>query len=206
MEDKKRNEDIFKKYRTFIERYISLDDEEWELFRSTRSIKVFQKGDVILQQGDVCGELYFITEGLARGFMIDEKGRDFTWSIFFNDPNATVNNLFITDYKSFVRQEASSMQIEALEDTEAVVVSYEDLVSLSGKSEKGIEFTKLMAQEAYCYLHDLVIQRQIKSAQERFDLLMQKTPFLLEKVPQYHIATFLGITPQHLSRLKKSYG
>jgi uncharacterized protein YerC len=62
-----------------------------------------------------------------------------------------------------------------------------------------------MSEEAYTYLHDLVVERETKSATERFENFVEKTPFLLEKVPQYHIATFLGITPQHLSRLKKEY-
>lgn len=60
-----------------------------------------------------------------------------------------------------------------------------------------------MGQEAYSYLHNLIIQRQTLTAKERFEEFIKNTPHLLDKVPQYHIATFLGITPQHLSRLKK---
>jgi len=62
-----------------------------------------------------------------------------------------------------------------------------------------------MSQEAYSYLHKQTIDRQIQSAEERFEEFMQKTPYLLEKVPQYHIASFLGVTPQYLSGLKKRY-
>ena len=62
-----------------------------------------------------------------------------------------------------------------------------------------------MAQEAYSYLHILTIQRQTLTASERFEYFIKQTPHLLDKVPQYHIATLLGITPQHLSRLKKKY-
>jgi hypothetical protein len=63
----------------------------------------------------------------------------------------------------------------------------------------------LISQEAYTYLHNSIIIRQTKTAKERFENFISETPYLLEKVPQYHIATFLGITPQHLSRLKKEY-
>ena len=62
-----------------------------------------------------------------------------------------------------------------------------------------------MAEEAYSYLHTRVIERESKSAKERFIDFIKKTPHLLDKVPQYHIASFLGITPQHLSRLKKEF-
>ena len=196
---------MFEQYGEFIKNHISFNKIEWNLFKTRLSIKEFKKGDVILAQGDICKELYFINSGLARGFMIDENGKDFTWSIFFNDKNASVINLFVTDYKSFLHQNVSSIQIEALEDTQVVVKSYEDVQFIYNSLKKGERFGRLMGEEAYTYLHNLVIERQSKSATERFENFVEKTPFLLEKVPQYHIATFLGITPQHLSRLKKAY-
>jgi CRP-like cAMP-binding protein len=196
---------MFDKYGDFIKNYISFNIVEWTLFKSRLAIKKFQKGDVILSQGDVCKELYFINSGLARGFIIDENGKDFTWSIFFNDKNASMTNIFVTDYRSFLHQSASTIQIEALEETEIVAVSYENVQFLYNTLKKGERFGRLMSEEAYTYLHDLVVERETKSATERFENFVEKTPFLLEKVPQYHIATFLGITPQHLSRLKKEY-
>lgn len=187
-----------------MQRYISINMIEWSFFQSKLSIKEFKKGETILYQGDVCKEICFINSGLARGFIIDESGKDFTWSIFFNDKDASMTNLFVVDYKSFLRKEPSSIQIEVLEDTQLVATSYENLQMLYNL-KKGERFGRLMAQEAYCYTHNLIVSRQLQSAKERFEQFMQTTPFLLEKVPQYHIATFLGITPQHLSRLKKEY-
>ena len=95
------------------------------------------------------------------------------------------------------------MSFEILEDCEVVVSSYKDTQFLYDHLKKGDRFGRLMSQEAYSYLHHYFIGRQTLSAKERFDDFMSKTPFLLEKVPQYHIASLLGITPQHLSRLKK---
>lgn len=188
-----------------MQQYISFDMIEWAFCQSRLFMKEFKKGEVILYQGDVCKELYFINSGLARGFMIDESGKDFTWSIFFNDQNASMTNLFVVDYKSFLRKEPSSIQIEVLEDTELIAVSYDNVQALYNNMKTGDRFGRLMAQEAYCYTHNLIVSRQLQSAKERFEEFMKQTPFLLEKVPQYHIATFLGITPQHLSRLKKEY-
>ncbi|MBU0632503.1 Crp/Fnr family transcriptional regulator [bacterium] len=196
---------MFDRYEDFIKGYISFNIVEWTLFKSRLTLKEFKKGDVILHQGDVCKELYFINGGLARGFVIDESGKDFTWSIFFNDKNASVTNLFVTDYRSFLHQNASTIQIEALENTQIISVSYENVQFLYNNLKKGERFGRLMSEEAYAYLHNLVVERQTKSARERFENFVEKTPFLLEKVPQYHIATFLGITPQHLSRLKKEH-
>ncbi len=196
---------MFNSYKNFIQQYLKLNAIEWQLFEPRLSIKRYKAGDIILHQGDICRELYFINSGLARGFIIDENGKDYTWSIFFNDPNAHMSNLFVTNYDSFLHQKSSDIHIEALEDTTLVVTTYQDVQFSYNTLQKGERFGRLMAEEAYSYLHQQIINRQTKSAKERFEDFLKQTPYLLHKVPQYHIATFLGITPQHLSRLKKEY-
>jgi CRP-like cAMP-binding protein len=197
--------EMFEKYKEFIKKYISFNIIEWKLFSSKLTIKEFKKGEVILHQGEICEELYFINHGLARAYIIDESGKDFTWSIFFNDENSNMTNLFIVDYDSFLHQKPSSVHIEALEDIQVVVNRYEDVQFLYDKLKKGERFGRLMGEAAYSHVHKKIIDRQTKSTNERFEDFMATTPHLLEKVPQYHIATLLGITPQHLSRLKKEY-
>lgn len=196
---------MFSSYKNFIQQYLKLNIFEWKLFESRLSLKHYKAGETILHQGNICKELYFLNNGLARGYVIDEDGKDYTWSIFFNDTNAHMSNLFVTDYDSFLHQSSSSIHIEALQDTTLVVASYQDVQFVYNKLKKGERFGRLMAEEAYSYLHHQIIDRQIKSAKERFEIFLEHTPYLLDKVPQYHIATFLGITPQHLSRLKKEY-
>ncbi|MBD3796980.1 MAG: Crp/Fnr family transcriptional regulator [Campylobacterales bacterium] len=196
---------MFGVYKNFIKKHVSFNILEWKVLESKLSIKHLKKSETILHQGEICDQIYFINSGLVRAYVLDEDGKDFTWGVFFNDPNATVTNLFVVDYDSFLHQKPSSMHIEALEDTELVAVSYKDVQFLYSHSKKWERFGRLMTEAAYSYLHSQTIQRQIKSANARFALFMEETPFLLEKVPQYHIASFLGITPQHLSRLKKEY-
>ncbi len=78
-----------------------------------------------------------------------------------------------------------------------------DVVKFTHRTKIGERFHRLLSEEAYSYIHNMLINRELKSAKEKFEEFMEKTPYLIDKVPQYHIATFLGITPQHLSRLKK---
>lgn len=196
---------MFEKYKEFISKYIDFNIIEWQLFKSKLSIKEFKKGQTILHQGEVCTSLYFINSGLARGYIIDEDGKDFTWSIYYNDSTSHMTNLFVVEYDSFLHQKPSSIHIEALENCEVVVIDYKDVQFLYNNLKKGERFGRLMSQEAYSYLHNLMVDRQTKNAKERFKDFMMNTPHLLKKVPQYHIATFLGVTPQHLSRLKKEY-
>ena len=196
---------MYKKYKNFIDRYISFNRIEWALFKSKLKIVHFKKGEIIHYAGDICTKMMFLNSGLARAYLLDENGKDFTWSIFFNDKNAEMINLFIVDYESFINQSPSKISIEILEDCEVVVANYADIQFLYNKLKKGERFGRLMSQEAYSYLHNYFITRQTYSAKERFDDFIDKTPYLLDKVPQYHIASLLGITPQHLSRLKKEH-
>ena len=194
---------MYTKYRQFIEKYISHNFMEWTLFKSKLQVEHFKKGETIHHMGDVCTRLRFINSGLARAYMITEEGKDYTWSIFFNDQNAHMSNLFVVDYESFIHQIPSHLCIDAIEDCEIFSVDFHDVEFLYDKLKRGERFGRLMSQEAYSYLHRQTIDRQTKTAEERFEAFMKETPYLLDKVPQYHIATFLGITPQHLSRLKK---
>jgi len=196
---------MFSKYKIFIEKYISYNFIEWTLFKSKLKVERFKKGETILHIGDVCRKLHFINSGLARAYMITENGKDYTWSIFFNDNHSHMVNLFVIDYDSFLNQTPSPLNIEAIEDCELFSVDYKDVQFLYNKLKKGERFGRLMSQEAYSYLHNQTIDRQTKTAQERFDDFMKKTPFLLEKVPQYQIASMLDITPQYLSQLKRKH-
>ena len=196
---------MFTKYKKFISSYITINFIEWNLFQSKLKIVHYKKGEVIHHIGDVCSELMFINSGIARSFIIDEDGKDYTWVIYFNDKNSQMTNLYAIDYDSFINQKESRLEIVALEDCEMVVVEYKDVQFVYDKLKRGERFGRLMSQEAYSYVHNMIIDRQIKTAKERFDDFIKKTPYLLDKVPQYHVATFLGITPQHLSRLKKEY-
>ena len=196
---------MFSKYKAFIEGYIHTNFIEWSLVQSKLSVEHFKKGETILFIGDVCSKLLFMNAGLARAYIIAEDGKDYTWSIFFNDKNSHMTNLFVVDYDSFLNQSETRLNIEAIEDCELISMEYKDVQFLYDKLKKGERFGRLMSQEAYSYLHKQTIDRQIQSAEERFEEFMEKTPYLLEKVPQYHIASFLGVTPQYLSGLKKRF-
>jgi len=197
------NPDVFSAYQSFISNYISLNTIEWMLFKSRLTLLQYKKGEIIHYAGDVCDKLLFINSGLVRLYIIDENGKDHTWNIGFNDKNAHMLNLFVVDYDSFINQTEARISFEALEDCELISLDYTAIQQLYKQLKKSERFGRLMAELAYSRTHNLIIDRLTKSAQERYEDFMEKTPFLMEKVPQYHIASYLGITPQHLSRLKK---
>ncbi len=194
--------DIYAAYREFADAYVPLNAIEWTLFKNKLIPKRYKKGETIHYAGDICDNLLFIGHGLVRLYIIDENGKDHTWNICFNDKNAQMLNLFVVDYDSFVNQTASQISFEVLEDCELLSLGYDEMQQMYRQLKKSERFGRLMAELAYSYMHNLVIDRLTKSAQERYEMLMRQTPALMDKVPQYHIASYLGITPQHLSRLK----
>lgn len=194
---------MFEKYKTFIEQHISFNPVEWALLKSKLKVSHHEKGSIIHHAGYVCNQLSFINEGIARAYLIDENGKDYTWGLFFNDINAAMTNVYSVDYDSFVNQRKSVMYIEAIEDCQLLSLTYDDVKFLYSYSKKGERFGRLMAELAYSYTHQQFVSRITQTASEKLENFMLNTPYLLEKVPQYHIATFLGITPQSLSRLKK---
>ena len=196
---------MFLQYKTFIEKHVSLNLIEWNIIKSKLKIIHYKRGDIIHNIGDIPSKIMFINSGLARSYLIDTNGKDITWTLHFNDDNSHMVNLFVVDYDAFIHQEESQLEIEVLEDCEVVSTDYKDIEYIYNHTKKGDRFGKYMAQEAYCFLHNLMISKQTKSAKERFADFMETTPYLLDKVPQYHTATYLGITPQHLSRLKKEF-
>ncbi|RLA75167.1 MAG: hypothetical protein DRG11_02345 [Epsilonproteobacteria bacterium] len=194
---------MFSKYKEFIQNYVPLNFIEWSMIKSKLKIRRYNKGEIIHFVGDICHELMFINSGLARAYILDENGKDYTWSIFFNDKNSHMTNLFVVDYESLLSQKPSKLNIDTIEDCEVVVTNYKDIEFIYNNTKKADRFGRIMSEEAYKYIHNITIQRRTMSAKERFDKFMLDTPHLLHKVPQYHIATYLDITPEHLSRLKK---
>ncbi|CAA6827239.1 MAG: cAMP-binding proteins - catabolite gene activator and regulatory subunit of cAMP-dependent protein kinases [uncultured Sulfurovum sp.] len=195
---------MYKKYKEFIDQYISFNIIEWTLLKSKLKTLDYKKGEIIHYAGDICSTLMFINSGIARAYIIDDEGKDHTWAIYFNDKNAKITNLYVVDYDSFIHKTESHISIEILEDAEFITVTYDDIQFLYNHKKKGERFGRLMSEAAYSYVHNYIIDRRTKSATQRFEEFMEKTPYLLDKVPQYHIATLLGITPQSLSRLKKN--
>lgn len=192
------------RFREFVSQYVSFNQVEWALLESKLKASQHGKGEIIHHAGDVCKQLMFINSGIVRAYVVDEGGNDHTWSIFFNDENSEMTNVYVIDYDSFVTQQVSRLTFEVLEDCELLALSYTDLQFLYKYSKKAERLGRLMAELAYSYTHNLIIDRLTKTATERYNDFKQRTPYLLDKVPQYHIATLLGITPQSLSRIKKN--
>lgn len=191
------------KFLEFLNQNIALSSDEAQLLNNNLSQKYFQKGDTIHHCEHIHESIYFIESGTARGYYIDENGKDTTWYIYFNDENSHLTNLIVFDYDSYLYQIPSKLHFEALSDCTVWIMKKEDIEYLCSQHLKWSEFMRRSSDLAYSLLHKKYFAQLLQNAEERFAEFLRKTPYLLHKVPQYHIASYLGITPQHLSRLKK---
>ncbi len=168
-------------------------DLSWEYWHE----KEFKKGDLFNDYKNVCKELGFIISGTFRSYIIDYKsGED--KNVFFYSPNGIV-----CAYKSFVHQIPCEYYTEALTDAHIVCINIFDLQKLYKKSHEWECFGRKAAEMAATIVIDRVESFLIKSPEERYLELIKAHPELADKVPLYHISSYLGIQGPSLSRIRK---
>ena len=190
-------------YKRFIQNHVELSEEEWLLFRSRLKTKRLKKGDAIRFRNDIWSQLYFIADGLIRSYLVNKKGKEFTRHFHFNTSESDILNLFVVDYTSFIDQVPSSVGFEVMEDSVLYVLERADAHRMYAMSAKWERYGRRVAEIAYIRKTALYEELLINDAKQRYINLRNSMVEWIHKVPQYHIATFLGITPVTLSRIKK---
>lgn len=187
----------------FLSQFVSLPNNEISLLESVLTFKIYKVGDKILQEGRVCHSIMFILSGKARSYFINHEGQEFTWNFHFNDADSKFENYFLVDYHSFLRQTPSHITIEALEDIEAITLSYTNIQKIVSKSINLEKVASIMSSTAYQNVHKRAFILLTSNAKERYLQLLKDEPYLLNKFQHYLIASYLGVAPQSLSRLRK---
>lgn len=149
------------------------------------------------QKGSICKEVYFVNKGLLRIYFLDANGEERTFHF-------SIENTFAADYESLLKQLPSSYTIQAMEDTEVVIMSYEMLHSGYTILRNGEKLGRLLTEEYFFIFSDKIKAIYTQTPLERYNTLKTKFPSIFQRVPQHYIASYLNITPVHLSRLKKS--
>lgn len=183
-------------FKSFIEQYTSLPMRDWELIQNCIREQGVRPGEIIHQPGKICKKLYFLERGLLRYFeMVD--GMDTTK--YF-----TIAPYCFTAQRSFVRNQPSSDGICAIEDSLIWEMNKEDadrLLELKSWSK----FVRELVQEVQYFTEEILLDLQNKTAEERYIELVNSQSVLVEKVPLKHLASYLGIAPQSLSRIRKKF-
>jgi CRP-like cAMP-binding protein len=179
----------------YFDKMIPLTQVEKESISSKFQPRLFRKRQFVLQEGNVCTQIYFVVRGFLRMYKVDEKG--VTHILQF-----AVENYWINDLGSFHSKKPSTLNIDALEDTVVLQASYDDLISLYQTIPKIDHIFRVLIENAYIRLQDRLMQNISSTAEDRYESFLEAYPKLINRLSQVQIAAFLGVTPEFLSRMR----
>lgn len=170
---------------------------EVESFRGSCHQKRLERGEWLLTVGQRCHHAFFILRGVVRQYSIDKRGREHT--LFF-----AAEGQFLANIEAVCLNMPSSYFIQALEDLEVIMLSETDLRKLSEETKHFGELRLRLLHEHILHQQKRITQLQADTAEERYLTFVEDYPEMMLRVPQHHIASYLGITPESLSRIRKS--
>ena len=175
---------------------INVSEVELNDFLSGASIKTFKRQEIISQPNSIPNEIFFINKGIVRVLISDSEGTEHT--IHF-----ALENQFIADYSTFIQKKPSMYTLQTLEETQVVVLPRATIEWGYNNLKEGEKMGRLVAEYYYIYQDDRIKNNYVRTPKQRYDSISEVFPNIHNRVPQHMIASYLGISPIHLSRLKK---
>ena len=178
----------------FIQSLVDFSDEDMRKFLSRATLKEIKKKTVLLKEGDICKEVYFVIKGCIRLYYIKD-GEDIS-ECFFTE------GVLAGAHDSFIAQQSGRNWLETTEDCTLLVLPYENLQLLYKEIPLMNELVRKVMEERFVYLQRLFTSYILDTPEERYARLIKERPELINRIPQHQIATFLGITKVSLSRIR----
>lgn len=179
-----------------IQEKVILTQDEITLCKTFFIPKKLRKKQVLLQEGDICVYNAFVEKGILRSFSIDEKGNEHIVQF-------AIEGWWITDLSSFLTNSNSIYTIEALEDSELLLLTMEARESLMNRIPMFETYQRLLLQNAYIANQARINSALTKTAEEKYINLGITFPGIVNRVPQHMVASYLGLKPETLSRVRK---
>ena len=183
--------------RQVMKQMINVSEDELNDFLSQVITKTFKRQETVSRPNAIPSEIFFINKGLIRVLITDNEGTEHT--TYF-----AAENQFIADYSNFLRKQASFYTLQALEETQVVVLprsaiewGYKNLI-------EGQKLGRLIAEFYFIFQDERTKNIYVRTPKQRYDSITEVFPNIHNRVPQHMIASYLGITSVHLSRLKKA--
>lgn len=188
----------------YFRAYVPVSDEAWDYFKKRLTLTNYRSGDVITPTQRPCSQIGFILEGISRSYLQRLDGKDYTWFFHYYENNNSAKQFILIDYPSFNLQTPSIYGFQALSDCKIARMSHHDLCDVFKKYPDFLSIEKHLVVNAYQRNNERVESLLTKSALERLEEFMHKQECLFSMIPHYHIASYLGITPQRLCQLRSS--
>jgi CRP-like cAMP-binding protein len=178
-----------------IRHYIPLSSDDEAIIRSLFRVEKLQKGQHLLQAGNICKNIFFIEQGLVRYYAIID-GEEKT--SYFNKEGE-----FVCDYASFLPQTPSIINIQALEPSTVYFISHNNMQLLYERVKYGERFGRRALEDVYVNLIHQVNSLYNDPPELRYQIFLTRFPDTGQRIPQYYIASYIGVKPQSLSRIRK---
>ncbi|GEO11204.1 Crp/Fnr family transcriptional regulator [Segetibacter aerophilus] len=176
-------------------KYVSLSKEDFEECKLLFKHKKYRKHQYILQQGEVSRHETFIVKGCTRTYEVDDTGQEHV--VQFG-----LETWWVGDLHSFFTNSPTRYNIDCLEDTEVLQIPRTEMEKMYDKVPKLERFFRILIQKAYVASVERIYSSLSKPAPDRYQEFVDKYPDIEQRVPNHQIASFLGITPQSLSRIR----
>ncbi|BDU27115.1 Crp/Fnr family transcriptional regulator [Flavobacterium sp. GSB-24] len=183
--------------RSIFQSIQDFSQEELDLLDDLITFRTLKKGELLLTENQVCNEIVFIKKGILRSFFINHKGDEITNCFAFE-------NEFMASFASFITEEKAEESIQALADTELQVLDRKSLEELYKSSFNWQETGRKLTELEFVNLQKRMISFQKLSGAQRYEELYKNQKKYLELIPLQYLASYLGITPRHLSRIRKA--
>ena len=179
-----------------IKRYVTLNESDEKQFCAiVKTVKVRRK-QFIVQPNFTCSHQTYVLKGAFRSYFVNDEGMDHTIQFAIED-------WFISDFNSYINQAPASLFIEALEDSVVQQITYSDVEKLCDTNLKFERFFRLVAQKSFAFSQRRILSNMGKSAEERFVEFEKLYPTIVQRVPQYALASYLGMSAEFLSKIRK---
>jgi CRP-like cAMP-binding protein len=183
------------KIEAFVKTIVQPNPEEWESFANSLQSKKLDKKDLLLEEGKHCDFIGFINQGVIREYTF-QNGKDTTVDF-------VTENQFITDYQSFLMGAPSHQYLEALTEVELLILKKDAINTLFDQYKVWERFGRLIIERIFC-INEAKRKKLISTShEEQYREFATSHPKIVQQVPQYYIASYLGLTPEHLSRIRK---
>lgn len=183
------------KFKDYLKSVSGYSDEAFQLALPFMQIKEFKRGEHFVERGKTCKHFAFVTYGIMRAYNLYDGVESTT--CLCND------NTFATSTVSFITQTPSNVAIQALEDVTLVLIKHEDLNFLYSKSTFWEKVGRVVAEREYIELQQRAWRNSPLPAKEKYLTLLKENPGVVNRVPLHYIASYIGVTPETLSRIRK---
>lgn len=179
----------------YLKKLVPVTDEEAEDFASAFKEMRVKKRQFIIQPDFTAKSRFFILQGSLRAYVVGDGGQDHTIQM-------AIEEWWISDYNSYIFQQPASMFVVALEDSLLLQITHENESRLKAENYKFETFFRILAERSVAFMQRRIISNLTHSAEERYELFMEKYASMVPRFPQYVIASYLGMTTEFLSKIR----